>query len=66
MKICFATEVTYPNYVNRIKTTSLASFLNKNLDKEGISYYISTNLPKNLSEYNDNTFIKVFDIGELS
>ena len=26
MKICFATEVTYPNYVNRIKTTSLNYF----------------------------------------
>jgi len=65
MKICFATEVTYLNYVNRIKTTSLNSFLSKNLDKEGISYYISTNLPKNLSEYNDNKFIKIFDIDKL-
>ena len=65
MKICFATEVTYPNYVNRIKTASLESFLNKELDKEDISYYISTNLPENLNEYSDNEFIKVFDIEEL-
>jgi hypothetical protein len=65
MKICFATEVTYPNYVNRIKTTSLKSFLEKGLDKFEISYYISTNLPNNFNEYNNNDSIKVFDIEEL-
>lgn len=65
MKICFATEVTYPNYVNRIKTTSLGSFLNKGLDKAGISYYISTNLPNNFDEFKDNESIKIFDIEEL-
>ena len=30
MKICFATEVTYPNYINRIKKSSLKGFWKKN------------------------------------
>ena len=32
MKICFATEVTYENYVNRIKKSSLNWFLERELD----------------------------------
>jgi hypothetical protein len=65
MKICFATEVTYPNYVNRIKKSSLHSYLEKKLDELGIYYYISTNLPNNFSEYSENEKIKVFDIESL-
>ena len=65
MKICFATEVTYENYVNRIKKSSLSWFLERELDKRGISYYISTNLPNNFNEYSDNDSIKVFDIEDL-
>jgi hypothetical protein len=65
MKICFETELKYQNFVNRIKTTSLGSFLSKGLDKAGVSYYIATNLPDNLSEYKDNDSIKVFDIEDL-
>ena len=65
MKICFATEVTYPNYVNRIKSTSLNSFFEKGLDKVGLSYYISTNLPKNFTEYDSIDAVKVFDVEEL-
>jgi hypothetical protein len=59
MKICFATEVTYPNYVNRIKLSSLNDFLNKKLYDFDISYYISTNLPNEFIEYNSNDFIKI-------
>lgn len=65
MKICFATEVTYPNYVNRIKNSSLQWFLEKGMDKKDISYYISTNLPNEFSEYQNNDKIKVFDIEDL-
>jgi hypothetical protein len=65
MKICFATEVTYPNYVNRIKSTSLKHFLDLGLDKLGIPYYISTNLPNQFKEYDENENVKIFDIDEL-
>lgn len=65
MKICFATEVTYPNYVNRIKVSSLKDFLDKKLYDFEISYYISTNIPNEFSEYESNKFIKVFDVEKL-
>lgn len=65
MKICFATEVTYPNYVNRIKKSSLKWFLETGMDKKDISYYISTNLPNEFKEYSDNDSIKVFDVESL-
>lgn len=65
MKICFATEVTYSNYVNRIKVSSLKDFLDKKLYEFDISYYISTNLPNEFNEYESNDFIKVFDVEDL-
>jgi GR25 family glycosyltransferase involved in LPS biosynthesis len=65
MKICFATEVTYPNYVNRIKVSSLKDFLDKKLYDFEISYYISTNMPNEFSEYESNEYIKVFDVENL-
>jgi len=65
MKICFATEVTYPNYVNRIKLSSLKDFLDKKLYEYGISYYISTNIPNDFHEYDSNEHVKVFDVEYL-
>jgi hypothetical protein len=65
MKICFATEVTYPNYVNRIKLSSLKGFLEKKLYDFDISYYISTNLPNEFKEYESYDFIKIFDVESL-
>lgn len=65
IKICFATEVTYPNYVNRIKNSSLKCFLDKKLDELDIYYYISTNLPNNFTEYESNEKIKIFDVNKL-
>lgn len=65
LKICFATEVNYPNYVNRIKTSSLKDFIDKKLNEKNISYYISTNMPNNFGEYKNNESIKIFDINEL-
>jgi len=65
MKICFATEVTYPNYVERIKQSSLKWFLEKELNKKEIHYYISTNLPENFEEYKYTENIKIFDIEDL-
>jgi hypothetical protein len=65
MKICFATEVTYFNYVNRIKLSSLKGFLDKKLYDFDMSYYISTNLINEFDEYKSNEFIKIFDIEDL-
>lgn len=65
MKICFATEVTYPNYVNRLKLSSLKDFFEKKLYEFDISYYISTNMVDEFDEYRLNHFIKVFDINDL-
>jgi len=65
MKICFATEVTYPNYVNRIKQSSLKGFLDKKLEEFGIHYYISTNIPNSFSEYSQNESVKIFDVEQL-
>ena len=65
MKICFATEVTYHSYVNRIKVSSLKDFLDKKLYDFEISYYISTNMPNEFSEYESNEYIKVFDVENL-
>jgi GR25 family glycosyltransferase involved in LPS biosynthesis len=65
MKICFATEVTYTNYTNRIKNSSLKCFLDQNLDEFEIFYYISTNLPDDLENYNNVRNVKIFDIDKL-
>jgi hypothetical protein len=65
MKICFATEVTYHSYVNRIKVSSLKDFLDKKLYDFEISYYISTNMPNEFSEYESNEYIKVFDVENI-
>jgi hypothetical protein len=65
MKICFATEVTYLNYVNRIKLSSLKGFLDKKLYEFDISYYISTNLIDEFKEFESNDFVRVFDIEKL-
>jgi hypothetical protein len=65
MKICFATDVHYPNYINRIQKSSLKSFLDNQLYDYEISYYISTSSFDDLESYNDNNNIKIFDINEL-
>lgn len=65
MKICFATEVTYPNYVNRLKMSSLKDFLDKKIYEFEVSYYISTNIPNEFKEYENIDFIKVFDVENL-
>ena len=54
-----------PNYVNRIKKSSLKCFLDKKLDELDFYYYISTNLPNNFEEYSSNDKIRVFDIDKL-
>jgi hypothetical protein len=65
MKICFATEVTYPNYVKRIKLSSLKDFLDKKLSDYEIYYYISTNITSEFDKYSSNEYIKIFDVDEL-
>lgn len=65
MNICFATEVNYQNYINRIKLSSLGDFFKKNIHEYGIPYYISSNIPGGFDEYKKYDFVKVFDIEEL-
>ena len=59
---CFLSEVNYPNYVRRFKEFNLKRYLELNLD---IPYYITTNLKKEFSEYENHPLIKVFDINDL-
>lgn len=65
MKVCFATEVTYDNYVNRIKQSSLKDYLNSGLSAHDVHYYISTNRINCFKEYIDHSHIHVFDIEKL-
>lgn len=65
MKICFATDVNYPNYTSRIQKSSLKFFLDKRLYDYDISYYISTNIVEDLIHLDGNNNIKVFDINLL-
>jgi hypothetical protein len=63
-KICFVLDTHYPNYTNRLKRTSLKSFIDLELEKFGIHFFISTNRPDDFKEYiSDN--IHIFDIYEL-
>jgi len=65
MKICFASDVHYPNYTKRIQEATLKCFLDTELYEYDIHYYISTNRPKDLEHYNNVNNVKVFDINEL-
>ena len=65
MKICFASDVHYPNYTKRIQESSLKGFLEYKLYEYDIHYYISTNRPDDLLHLNNENNIKIFDINEL-
>jgi hypothetical protein len=65
MKICFASDVNYPNYTNRIQEATLKCFLEKKLYEHSFSYYITTNRPEDLIKYNNLNNVKVFGIEEL-
>lgn len=65
MKICFVTEVTYPNYIKRIKESSLKDFIDFGLSEYGIHYYISTNDTTAFYEFNETPFIHVYHIDDL-
>lgn len=65
MKICFASDVNYPNYTKRIQQATLKCFLDKKLYEYDFSYYISTNRPEDLIKYNNLNNVKVFGIEEL-
>lgn len=62
---CFASEAHYPNYTKRIKTNSLKAYLDLELDKQDIPYYISTNRPQDFDEYKDNKMVRICDVNEL-
>ena len=65
MKICFATDVNYPNYTKRIQTSSLKFFIDKKLYDYDISYYISTNMVEDLIHLDGINNVKIFDNSEL-
>ncbi len=65
MKICFATDVNYPNYTKRIQRNTLKDFLDRKLYEYDVSYYISTNRPKDLEKYDNIKNVRIFDINEL-
>lgn len=63
--IAFATEVTYPNYCNRLKLSALKYYLDSSLSELGVKYYISTNMPDEFSEYSNNSNIEISKIDDL-
>ena len=63
-KICFVLDTHYKNYTDRLKKTSLKSFIDMKLYEQNIDFLISTNLPNEFSEYKSE-HIKVFDIEDL-
>jgi hypothetical protein len=65
MKICFASDVHYPNYTKRIQESALKCFLDTELYNYDIHYYVSTNRPKDLENHNNKNNVKIFDIDEL-
>lgn len=65
MKICFATDVNYSNYTKRIQRNTLKGFLDRKLYDYDISYYISTNRPKDLEKYDNVKNVRIFDTNEL-
>lgn len=64
MNICFVLDTHYSNYTNRLKKTSLKSFIDLNLSQYGFHFFISTNRPDDFSEY-DNKNIHIFNIEDL-
>lgn len=65
LNISFATEVTYPNYCNRLKASILNHYLNLGLDKLNIQYHISTNMPELFVDYANNNQIFVHHVDDL-
>jgi len=65
MKICFVSDVHYPNYTKRVQESSLKSFLDYELFNHDIHYYISTNRPKDLMHLDGINNVRIFDIDEL-
>jgi hypothetical protein len=63
--ISLATEVTYPNYCNRLKLSALKYYFDSGLSDFGIKYYISTNMPDEFSEYSDNSNVCVYHVDDL-
>jgi len=63
-KICFVLDTHYPNYTNRLKTTSLKNYIDWELNKMGIGFIITTNRPNDFIGYSDFG-VNVFDIDEL-
>ena len=65
MKICFASDVHYPNYTKRVQESSLKSFLDVELYKFDVHYYISTNRPSDLIHLDGKNNVKIFDVDFL-
>jgi hypothetical protein len=65
LKIAFATEVTYPNYCNRLKKSALKYFFNYDLIDKDVHYYISTNMVSEFDGYDDINNIHVYNVEDL-
>lgn len=63
--ISIVTEVTYPNYCNRLKLSALKYYIESGLNQFNVKYYVSTNMPDQFSEYFGNKDISIYSIDEL-
>lgn len=65
MKICFALDCHYENYVNLLKNGILRQFIDLDLQSDGISFFISTNRPNLFNKYTLNNNIHIYHIDDL-
>jgi hypothetical protein len=63
-KICFVLDTHYPNYTNRLKTTSLKQYFDYGLNDIGVGFIITTNRPDDFLEY-EKKGVKVYNIDEI-
>jgi hypothetical protein len=64
MKVCFVADCHYPNYTKRLQENLIKTFLDFELDKKGVHFFISTNRPNDFSGIT-NSSIHIYDIQEI-
>lgn len=57
-------DTHYPNYTERLKTTSLKDYLESDLNNSEVGFIITTNRPEDFSEYK-KIGVLVYDINEV-
>lgn len=63
-KICFVLDTHYPNYTNRLKTTSLKNYFDYGLNDKGVGFIITTNRPSDFDEYKEKGVL-IYDINKI-